>query len=227
VRHRRTLAGGSSSTPATSSQRAAAGGVQRGATTAGRCPSAPRPARPVSATHGWPRRSVACARAWSSRALKRVSRLSNSIAPLAATVLVPSPWSTLISRCFAAARWATWAMHACHSDPSAARFVKTVSTVVSWMAGLPRASVGTAKPCHGLPVERPHTLRCQTREEPRVHVRPHRGIARRETIQPSHSGAERWAGIGAIAGVGAVTLLRQGPHTGPVDACERINVHRR
>jgi hypothetical protein len=159
--------------------------------------------------------------------LRLVPRLSNSIALFVAMVLVPSPWNTLISRCFAAARWATRAMHACHSDPSAARFVKTVSTVVSWVAGLPRASVGTAKPCHGLPVERPHTLRCQTREEPRVHVRPHRGIARRETIQPSHSGAERWAGIGAIAGVGAVTLLRQGPHTGPVDACERINVHRR
>jgi hypothetical protein len=57
---------------------------------------------------------------------RRVSRLSNSIAPCVATVLVPSPWSTLISRCFAAARWATRAMHACHSDPSPARFVKTV-----------------------------------------------------------------------------------------------------
>jgi len=55
-----------------------------------------------------------------------VPRLSNSIAPVVATVLVPSPWSTLVSRCFAAARWATRAMHACHSDPSAVRFVKTV-----------------------------------------------------------------------------------------------------
>jgi hypothetical protein len=46
---------------------------------------------------------------------------------------------------------------ACHSVPSAARFVKTVSTVVSWMAGLPWASVGTAKHGHGLPVEEaPH-----------------------------------------------------------------------
>jgi hypothetical protein len=43
------------------------------------------------------------------------------------------------------------------SDLSAARFVKTMSTVVSWMAGLPRASVGTAKHGHGLPVEEaPH-----------------------------------------------------------------------
>jgi hypothetical protein len=159
--------------------------------------------------------------------LRRVSRPSNAIAPLVATVLVPSPWSTLISRCFAAARWATRAMHACHSDPSAARFMKTASRVVSWMAGLPRAPVGTAKPCQCLPVERPHTLRCQTRAEPSAHVRPHRGIARRGTIQPSHSGAERWAGIGAVAGVGAVILLRQGPHTGPVHACERINVLRR
>jgi hypothetical protein len=58
--------------------------------------------------------------------LRLVPRLSDSIAPLVATVLGPSPWSTLVSRCFAAARWATRAMHACHSDPSAARFVKTV-----------------------------------------------------------------------------------------------------
>ena len=55
-----------------------------------------------------------------------VPRLSHAIAPVVATVLVPSPWSTLVSMCFAAARWATRAMHACHSDPSAARFVKTV-----------------------------------------------------------------------------------------------------
>lgn len=63
--------------------------------------------------------------------LRRGSRLSNAIAPGVATVLVPSPWSPLVSRCVAAARWATRAMHACHSDPSAARFVKTVETVVS------------------------------------------------------------------------------------------------
>ena len=55
-----------------------------------------------------------------------VARVANAIAPFLATVLVPSPWSTLVSRCFSAARWATRAMHACHSDPSAARFVKTV-----------------------------------------------------------------------------------------------------
>jgi hypothetical protein len=94
---------------------------------------------------------------------RRVPRLSHFITPVVATVLVPSPWSTLISRGVADARWATRAMHACHSDPSAARVVKTVETVVSWMAGCPRASVGTAKPCHGLPVERPHTMRCKTR----------------------------------------------------------------
>ena len=39
--------------------------------------------------------------------LRLVPRLSDSIAPVVATVLVPSPWSTLVSRCFAAARWAT------------------------------------------------------------------------------------------------------------------------
>jgi hypothetical protein len=51
-----------------------------------------------------------------------VPRLSNSIAPFVATVLVPSPWSTLVSRCFAAARWATRAMHACRSDPISGPF---------------------------------------------------------------------------------------------------------
>jgi len=54
-----------------------------------------------------------------------VPRLSHFIAPCVVTVLVPSPWSTPVSRCFAAARWATRAMHACHSDPAAARVVKT------------------------------------------------------------------------------------------------------
>jgi hypothetical protein len=91
--------------------------------------------------------------------LRRVSRLSNAIAPCVAMVVVPSPGSTLGSRCVAAARWATRAMHAGPSDPSAARVVKTVSRGVSWRAGLPRASVGTAKPGHGLPVERPHTMK--------------------------------------------------------------------
>jgi hypothetical protein len=79
------------------------------------------------------------------------------IAPCVAMVWVPSPWSTLVSSCFAAARWATRAMPACHSDPLAALFVKTVETVVVWMAELLRASVGTAKHYHGLTVERPHT----------------------------------------------------------------------
>jgi hypothetical protein len=53
-----------------------------------------------------------------------VTRLSHFIAPCVVTVLVPSPWSTPVSRGFAAARWATRAMHGCHSDPAAARVVK-------------------------------------------------------------------------------------------------------
>src|SRR5467141_100504 len=49
-----------------------------------------------------------------------VARVANPIAPFLATVLVPSPWSTLVSRCCSVARWATLATNACHSDPSSA-----------------------------------------------------------------------------------------------------------
>src|SRR5215467_13595546 len=49
-----------------------------------------------------------------------VPRIPNAIAPFLATVLVPSPWSTLRSRCFAAARCRTLARKACQSDPSSA-----------------------------------------------------------------------------------------------------------
>src|SRR5215510_9801277 len=51
-----------------------------------------------------------------------VARVADPIAPFFATVLVPSPWSTLISRCFSAARCRTLATNACHSDPSSAHF---------------------------------------------------------------------------------------------------------
>src|SRR6266436_708627 len=51
-----------------------------------------------------------------------VARVANAIAPFFATVLVPSPWSTLRSSCFSAARCATLAMNACQSDPSSAHF---------------------------------------------------------------------------------------------------------
>src|SRR5215470_8185626 len=49
-----------------------------------------------------------------------VPRETNAIAPFFATVLVPSPWSTLRSSCFSAARCRTLATNACHSDPSSA-----------------------------------------------------------------------------------------------------------
>ena len=42
-----------------------------------------------------------------------VARVVNPIAPFLATVLVPSPCSTLVSRCFSAARCCTLAMKAC------------------------------------------------------------------------------------------------------------------
>src|SRR5712691_4287079 len=59
-----------------------------------------------------------------------VARVANPIAPFLATVLVPSPWSTLVSRCFSAARCRTLAINACHSDPSSAHLAKTRYTVV-------------------------------------------------------------------------------------------------
>src|SRR5215510_5318951 len=49
-----------------------------------------------------------------------VARVANAIAPFLATVLVPSPWSTLVSRCFSVARCRTRATNACQSDPSSA-----------------------------------------------------------------------------------------------------------
>jgi hypothetical protein len=56
--------------------------------------------------------------------LRLVARVANASTPFLATVLVPSSWSTLVSRCFSAERGATLAMPACHSDPSAAHLAK-------------------------------------------------------------------------------------------------------
>src|SRR5216683_3890064 len=47
-----------------------------------------------------------------------VAGIANAIPPFLATVLVPSPWSSLVSRCFSAARCRTLAMNARHSEPS-------------------------------------------------------------------------------------------------------------
>src|SRR5918999_1968492 len=55
-----------------------------------------------------------------------VSRVPDAIPPVLATVLVPSPWSTLVSRCFSAARCLTLATNACQSDPSSAHLAKTL-----------------------------------------------------------------------------------------------------
>src|SRR5436309_12693118 len=55
-----------------------------------------------------------------------VPREANAIAPFLATVLVPSPWSTLRSSCFSAARCRTLATNACQSDPSSAHRAKTL-----------------------------------------------------------------------------------------------------
>src|SRR5216684_4057700 len=54
-----------------------------------------------------------------------VAGIANAIPHFLATVFVPSPWSTLVSRCFSAARCRTLAINACHSDPSSAHLAKT------------------------------------------------------------------------------------------------------
>src|SRR6266481_8601197 len=63
-----------------------------------------------------------------------VARVANPIAPFLATVLVPSPWSTLVSRCCSLARWATLATNACQSDPSSAHLAldRHASEVHCW-----------------------------------------------------------------------------------------------
>src|SRR5215471_2937272 len=49
-----------------------------------------------------------------------VAGITDAIAPFLATVLVPSPWSTLMSSCFSTARCRTLATNARHSEPSSA-----------------------------------------------------------------------------------------------------------
>src|SRR5262252_1163863 len=49
-----------------------------------------------------------------------VARVPNPIPPFLATVLGPSPWSTLRSSCLASARCRTLATNACQSEPSSA-----------------------------------------------------------------------------------------------------------
>src|SRR5882672_10096199 len=63
-----------------------------------------------------------------------VPREANTIAPFLATVLVPSPWSTLISSCFSVARCRTLATNACQSDPSSAHLAldRHASEVHCW-----------------------------------------------------------------------------------------------
>ncbi len=55
-----------------------------------------------------------------------VAGIADAIAPFLATVLVPSPCSTLVSRCCAVARCRTLATNACQSDPSSAHLAKTL-----------------------------------------------------------------------------------------------------
>jgi hypothetical protein len=67
-----------------------------------------------------------------------VARVANPIPPFLATVLVPSPWSTLVLRCFSAARCRTLAMNACESDPSSAHLAldrpraRSIAGLFSW-----------------------------------------------------------------------------------------------
>src|SRR5499427_3703532 len=59
-----------------------------------------------------------------------VAGIADAIPPFFATVLVPSPWSTLRSSCFSTTRCRTLATNACQSDPSSAHLAKTLYTVV-------------------------------------------------------------------------------------------------
>src|SRR2546428_397115 len=60
--------------------------------------------------------------------------VANAIPPFLATVLVPSPWSTLRSSCFSAARGRTLATNACQSEPSSAHLAldRHASEVHCW-----------------------------------------------------------------------------------------------
>ena len=74
------------------------------------------------------------------------------------------------------------------------------------------ASGGMGQHGHSIPVEWSHSLRGKTRAKPSVPFGPRVGIARGSTSPASHAGAERWTGIGVVAGVGTGVLLRPGPH---------------
>src|SRR6266700_4168361 len=72
-----------------------------------------------------------------------VAREADAIAPFLATVLVPSPWSMLISSCFYAARCRTLATNACQSDPSSAHVAldrpraRSIAGLFSWPSSEP------------------------------------------------------------------------------------------
>jgi hypothetical protein len=145
--------------------------------------------------------------------LRRGPRLSHVIARCVATVWVPSPWSPLVSRGFAAARWGHTgeaclpprpSSRPCHEDGGDGRVMDGgVATGLGWDG-------------HALPWpphrEAPHDAVQDVRRAPWP-VRPRWGIAR---------GGKR-----PTANAGAAILFRQGPHTGHMDACERINVLQR
>jgi hypothetical protein len=54
------------------------------------------------------------------------ARVANPIAPFLATGVVPSPWSTRVSRCVSAARGRTRARNAGQSAPASAHVAKTL-----------------------------------------------------------------------------------------------------
>src|SRR2546426_8493482 len=72
-----------------------------------------------------------------------VARVANAIPPFLATVLVPSPWRTLRSSCFSAARCRTLATNACHSAPSSAHLAldrpraRSIAGLFSWPSSEP------------------------------------------------------------------------------------------
>jgi len=137
-----------------------------------------------------------------------IPRAPTALPPCWAPVLGPAPGRPRRASSCSAARGRPRAPHACQSAPASAHVAQTLESVVECMSGCPWASGGMGQPCHGLPVSRPHKRQVQTRYEPHWHGGPRWGIARWGKRKAVHSLSESWTGLGGVAGMGAVVLLR-------------------
>jgi hypothetical protein len=156
--------------------------------------------------------------------LRLVARRPDAVAPVLATVLVPSPCTTRTARRCSSARGATRAVNACGSDPAAAPWATALETVVAWMAGGPWASFGMGTHVHGIPVERTPQTRVKRPCSPRGHFGARLGLERCGKIPALHSRADHGTGIGVMAGLLAVVLRMSGPHVQKVDSHGSIQI---